>query len=515
MTDLQQALHLHRQGQLSEAERRYAGILQQRPDHFVALHMLGVVALQTGRANRAVELIRRAIALNGGVAAAHCNLGHALRQLGRQGEAAASYADAARLQDDLAEAHASLGLTLRLLQRFDEAIISCDKAIALQPGYAETHSHRGDALLELQRYPDAVASYDRVIALRPDVADAHINRATALHGLGRHDEAMAGYAAAIALAPMLPEAHVTRALWRLKLGDFAEGWPEHEWRWRTAQFADSVRNFAQPLWLGDSDPAGKTILLHAEQGLGDTIQFCRYARLVAARGAQVVLEVQPPLVRLMASLGVGTVVAAGETLPPFDLHCPLMSLPLAFGTTSGDIPAAEAYLAAEPASVAAWRRRLAPLPGLRVGLAWAGNPAATAIDSRRSMALEMLAPLAAVPQVSLVSLQKGEAATHARGFPVQDYTDELTDFADTAALIAALDLVISVDTAVAHLAGALGKPVWILHRFDSCWRWLLQRSDSPWYPSARLFRQPAPGDWTSVVREVREGLHDVAIAGAR
>ncbi|MFI4983096.1 MAG: hypothetical protein ACHQIO_22320 [Nevskiales bacterium] len=317
------------------------------------------------------------------------------------------------------------------------------------------------------------------------------------------------------ISPDYPNAHWHESMCRLLIGDFPAGWPKYEWRWRTEVGANEKRTFAQPLWLGEQNIAGNTVLVHAEQGLGDTIQFCRYATLLANCGAHVVLEVQLPLVRLIASLGVGTVVAFGDRLPPFDLHCPLLSLPLAFQTTLETIPAPQSYLSADPIQAEAWRRRLAPLPGRRVGLVWAGlarrnQPDAMATDRRRSITLGHLAPLAALPGVSFISLQKGEPATQTRsppaGMQVHDFTDELADFADTAALVVGLDLVISVDTAVAHLAGALGTEVWILNRFDTCWRWLLNRDDSPWYPSARLFRQPSFGDWDSVIDRIGNEL---------
>jgi hypothetical protein len=283
--------------------------------------------------------------------------------------------------------------------------------------------------------------------------------------------------------------------------------------------AERARRFTHPPWLGDEKLAGKTILLHAEQGYGDTLQFCRYSALVAALGARVVLEAPWPLARLLASLdGVVKMVPRGDPLPPFDQHCPLMSLPLAFGTTLATVPA-PAQVRVAPERIDAWRQRLAGVPGLRVGLVWAGSarrtdPDARAIDRRRSITLAHFAPLATVQGVSFVSLQKDEPARQTLapppGMTVIDVTTELNDFADTAALIGALDLVISVDTAVAHLAGTLGKPVWILTQFDSCWRWLVGRTDSPWYPSARLFRQPVLGDWDAVIGDVVTALSGFA-----
>jgi hypothetical protein len=297
-------------------------------------------------------------------------------------------------------------------------------------------------------------------------------------------------------------------------GRFEEGWKEYEWRWKTKMWSSGAREFSAPLWSGEAI-GDRTILLHAEQGIGDTLQFCRYAPLIA-RGTRIILEVQAPLVRLLSRLpGVMQIVARGDNLPPFDVHCPLMSLPLAFGTTLDTIPAATPYLSAAAVLAADWQERLAGLDGLRVGLLWAGAqrlnfPAGATVDRRRSVTLKALAPLGEVSGASFVSLQKdgpaAQAADPPHGLVLHDFTADLHDFEDTAALIVNLDLVISVDTAVAHLAGALGKPVWLLNRFDTCWRWLLNRDDSPWYPTLRQFRQPRSGDWNSPVCAARDAL---------
>jgi hypothetical protein len=297
----------------------------------------------------------------------------------------------------------------------------------------------------------------------------------------------------------------------LAKGGMAAGWREYEWRWETPLMAPARRNFPQLPW--DGAPLAKTLLIHAEQGFGDTLQFCRYAPLAAARGLRVILEVQRPLVRLLRCLpGIAAVIARGETLPAFDLHAPLLSLPRIFGTILETIPGATPYLSADGAAVEAMRARLTTIPnqGLRVGLVWAGNsyrnlPGMAATDRRRSIPPENLAPLLAVPGVHFISLQKDGPPAPA-AFGLTDLMAEVTDFADTAALISQLDLVISVDTAVAHLAGALGKPVWLLNRFDSEWRWLTGRADSPWYAEMTIFRQTGPGNWDSVIAEVARAL---------
>ena len=296
---------------------------------------------------------------------------------------------------------------------------------------------------------------------------------------------------------------------RLAQGDMPAGWEEYEWRWKMTRLIKARRNFAQPQWRGEA-AGGQTLLIHAEQGLGDTLQFCRYAKLAAARGLRVIMEVQQPLVRLLRGLpGVDLVMARGEELPAFDFHCPMLSMPLVVGTTITTIPSAASYLHADETEVAAWRTRLAAMAnqGFRIGLVWAGAAMAGA-DRRRSLAPDRLAPLCDLSGLHFFSLQKGGPAAPAR-FLLTDFMHEIDDFADTAALIANLDLVISVDTAVAHLAAALGKPVWVLNRFDSCWRWLVGRRDSPWYPSLRLYRQQRPGDWTPVLAEIARDLHTV------
>ncbi len=541
---LRQAAALYEQGRLGAADIICRRILKRTPEDAAAQHLLGLVVLQRGSTDEAISLISQAVAaqpqearyrLNLGAVLsaagrpeealavlermvalrpdypeAHNNLGTALVNLGRRQDALASYDRAIALRADYDEAFYNRGVALNSLDRNEEAVACYDRAIVLRPDYDVAYYNRGVALQALELHDAAVASYDQAIALRPDYPEALNNRGMALQAVERHAEALADFDQAIALRPDYAQAHFSRSTCFLQSGDLARGWPGYEWRWQTPNLAGSTRRFGQPLWLGAQPLVGRTILLHAEQGIGDTLQFCRFTAAVAARGARVVLEVPRPLARLLAGLaGVTQLVVRGDPLPAFDLQCPLMSLPLALGTTLGTIPAAGSYIMADPVDCAAWQQRLAMLPGIRAGLVWAGAPKMGA-DRRRSMTLDRFAPLAAVPGVSFVSLQKGEAAAQVlaapSGLPVHDFTDDLHDFADTAALIAALDLVISVDTAVAHLAGAQGKPVWVLNRSDACWRWLRGREDSPWYSTARLFRQPTPGDWGSVVAGVGTAL---------
>lgn len=506
---LASAVHQHQAGRLTEAEQLYRNVLACDANNADALHLLGVVTHQQGRPDLAIDLIRRAIAINPAEASFHANLGVAFKELGRRDDAIACYRNAIRLRPQQPEAHNSLGNALAEAAQLDEAVASYRTALSLRPDYAEAHFNLGITMKEQGRAEEAVACYRKAIAIRPDYCEAHYNLGNALRDLRQLVAATESYRRAINLRPDFADAHHNRALALLAQGDLPAGWAEYEWRWLTSQLHQARRSFTQPQWRGE--PAdGQTLLIHAEQGFGDTIQFCRYVPLAAERGLRVILEVQEPLVRLLQHVpGADRVLCRGADLPAFDWHCPMLSLPSALHTTLSTIPAVPAWLAADPARTEAWRTGLASVPGTgpQVGVAWAGKPSNLA-DGRRSIAPDRLAPLFRVPGVRFVSLQ------HAGPKPADlwliDFMDEMTDFADTAALIANLDLVISVDTAVAHLAASLGKPVWLLDRFDACWRWLDGRCDSPWYPSLRLYRQERPGDWESVLADVMRDLCSVA-----
>ncbi len=401
---------------------------------------------------------------------------------------------------------------LEELRRFDEALESYDRAIALRTDYAEAHSNRGVALEKLMRFDEALASLDHALALRPDFAEAHANSGLAQQRLRRFAGALTNYDRAIAVRPDFAEAHHNEALCRLLIGDFRRGWQKHEWRWETGQLNAAKRNFAQPLWLGSDEIAGKTILLHAEQGFGDTIQFCRYAPLVVERAAHVILEVQQPLRQLMHTLArAPRIVAAGEPLTDFDLQCPLLSLPLAFGTELATIPSATPYLRAAPEAVTHWSARLPPKTRPRIGLVWSGRPT-HGNDHNRSIPIDMFLSALSGVDATYVGLQRefrlGDVARLRERGDVTCFGEELQNFSDTAALIENLDLVIAVDTSVAHLAGALAKPVWILLPYSPDWRWLLDRDDSPWYPTARLFRQDRLCAWDGVMNQVHAELQD-------
>jgi tetratricopeptide (TPR) repeat protein len=496
---------LRQQQQLDEAVACYRRALVLRPGYWEALINLANALAAQGRLDEAVSCCRLAAGSSPGVAEAHYNLGNLLQRQDRLDEAAASYRRALELRPGYTEAHNNLANALKEQGRLDEAAASCRRALRLSPDYAEAHYNLGNVLMEQERLDEAAACFRRALALRPDDPATHNNLGRVLKRQGRPDEALACWRAALALQPDFPDAHTNLAMALLARGELAEGWREYEWRWHSPLMRKTRRNFDRPQWRGEA-ATGRTLLIHAEQGFGDTLQFCRYAPLAAASGLRVILEAPKPLVRLLRRLdGVDLVVEAGAPLPEFDLHCPILSLPLAQGTTLASIPATT-YLRADPQQEAGWRTRLAAIagPGRRIGLAWAGNPALPA-DARRSLPPALLAPLFAVPGLHFVSLQKGGAAAPA-DFPLTDLMDEMADFAGTASLIAGLDLVIAADTAVAHLAAGLGRPVWLLDRFDPCWRWLAGRRDSPWYPTLRLYRQPAPGDWESVIAEVVRDL---------
>jgi hypothetical protein len=367
---------------------------------------------------------------------------------------------------------------------------------------------------------EAEGLFRRALALGVDPIRANSNLSLALMEQVRPEEAEQCCRDALRMKPNYPEARANLALALLMMGRLEEGWREYEARWAVEMMAEPLPMLPQPRWIGQ-ELNGETVLLYAEQGFGDTLQFCRYVPMVAAAGGRVVLVVPKSLHRLMTTLdGVAAVLQdEGDFLPAFDYHCPLLSLPFAFGTTLETIPAATPYLHADPS---AWAATLGKLPGLKVGLVWAGKsriaqPHAVAIDKRRSMRLADMAPLFSVPGCSFVSLQLGPPESQMRRQPaalhLHDFSDRLADWADTADLIAGLDLVIGVDTAVVHLAGALGKPVWMLNRFDSCWRWFIGRDDSPWYPTLRQFRQTRAGDWAGVIERVKRALEEWTIAG--
>jgi tetratricopeptide (TPR) repeat protein len=390
-----------------------------------------------------------------------------------------------------------------------EAEQLCQKIIAKKRNFFDALHLLAVLQSKMGNRDKALASYDRALSVRPDSTEVLSNRGNTLHELKRFEEALASYDRALTLRPDYAAAHYNEALCRLLVGDFERGWNKNEWRWQTNQVAK--RNFTKPQWLGHENIAGKTILLYAEQGFGDAIQFCRYVPLVAKRGAHVILEVPKPLQELMSNLtGVAQIASNGDPLPDFDFHCSLLSLPLAFGTRLATIPAAIPYLRASSPALNDWDTRLGPRGRPRIGLAWSGHPAHKK-DHNRSISLGSLLSLLEI-NATFVSLQKDirpdDATVLKDRSDICHFGDALESFSDTAALMSHLDLVISVDTSAAHLAGALAKPVWVLLPFIPDWRWLLDRDDNPWYPTARLFRQDATRGWDNVIERVHAALHD-------
>lgn len=547
-TRLQHALALQQQGKLAQAGAIYMDILKTEPDHPDCLHLLGLLAARAGNHQAALALIDHAIAAFPGDASFHNNRGNVLRDLGQPELALASYDQAIALRADDAEAHYNRGVTLHDLGRFDAAVASYDTANTLRASYADAWYNRGNALQALAQYaaaidsydraiataPDAghayanrgnaraalqqfdaaLADFDRAIAIAPDVADSHYNRGVTLRAIGQFDAALASFQRAVALRPDHADAQWNLALVRLLTGDLREGFARYESRWQTQPFAARQRSFTQPLWLGDDPLAGKTLLVHNDQGLGDAIQFSRYARQLAHAGAYVIVEVARPLVPLLGTLdGVAQVIATGDTLPAFDCHCPMTSLPLACSADLSNVPADVGYLRGDARKASAWAEQLGARHRPRVGLVVSGNPHHRN-DAHRSIPLAHL--LRYLPTgIDYVLMQKdlrdADRAALASRPDIRVVGDQLHDFSDTAALCMQLDVVISVDTSVAHLAGALGRPTWILLPFVPDWRWLLHRDDSPWYPTARLYRQPARGDWDAVCARV--GAHLAQWAG--
>ncbi len=492
-----------------EAFARQPGLIDAGYNSALALERLARYPEALARCDRVLALVPEH-------AAAHATRGAVLHALGRMDEALASYDRALAIAPDLPAVLCNRGSLLRRRGRVDASLADYEHALVLQPALLQAQLNRGNVLLDLNRLDDARRASDALVAAEPRHALAWFNRGNLLDVLGRRDDALAAYGQALALDPDYADAHSARSFVLLRAGRFAEGWPEYEWRWRDPAFAAQARTFAQPRRQGEPLD-GRTILLHAEQGFGDTVQFCRFAAQVRARGARVVLEVQPEVHALLASLdGVDQLLARGEPLPPFDCQCPLLSVPAALRTELASVPTEGPYLVAPEARRAAWRMRLGPAARLRVGLAWAGDPIHLN-DRQRSLPLAALAELFAL-DVDWISLQARIPARDAEAFaasPLRDCAAELHDFADTAALIDSLDLVVSVDTAVAHVAGALGRPVWILLPLPSDWRWLDTRTDSPWYASARLFRQAQARDWAPALAELAQALAQYAAAAAQ
>ncbi|MEP7181889.1 MAG: tetratricopeptide repeat-containing glycosyltransferase family protein [Betaproteobacteria bacterium] len=497
-----------RLGRNAEALASYERAVALKPDFAEALYSRGAALQRLARFEDAVASYDAVLALLPHHPGTLNNRGAALQGLGRIDDALASYDLALAAQPEFVDALRNRAGALLEAERWEDALASYDRARALGAESAAILVGRGNALHELRRHREALACYDRALTLAPDDAEALNNRGAALQELQRYDDALASYARAIDLRPDYAEAHYNDGVCRLLLGDFDRGWREFEWRWKTPAVADYNPPFDRPLWLGGEDIAGRTLLLHPEFGLGDTLQFCRYAPLAAARGARVVLQVQRPLMALLSGMAGVDVIARGDPLPEHDFHCPLLSLPLAFDTRQDAIPAAVPYVVAAPALIRKWESRMGPRTRPRVGLVWSGN-AKQPNDRNRSSRLAALRPLLGLPAQFVVlqtEMRAEDRAVLAAHPEITHYEGEFADFADTAALLSLMDLVITVDTSVAHLAGAMGRPAWIMLAHVPDWRWLLHRDDCPWYPTARLWRQPKAGEWASVVARIGREL---------
>lgn len=573
--DLKQGIAFHNEGRLGDAARCYQAVLAADPGNVDALHLMSVLATMSGDAAFGVDLARQALAGDPSFFAAYVSLGNALQTLGQLEDAVGAFQQAVHLNPQSAEALTNLASALNDLERFDEACDVAARAVVLDPDLAEAQNNFGNALNGLGSPAEAAECYEKCLALRPDMVeawrnlglaraelgeregavdafvkaleldpgpgrfldlgnallevaqfdqaarcfaqavemdggfvDAWMNLATALKGMGQLEQAEAVQRDALALAPDDAEAHFNLAVLLLQQGKMAPGWAEYEWRWKLPSFQPVLRPWNAPRWDGGRFD-GKTLLVTVEQGFGDAIQFSRFLPQAAALGGRVILECRPELVTLMGTLaGVAQVVAAGDEVPTFDVHVPLMSLPGLLGVTLDTLPAQVPYLSV-PAGIDDFAD-VAAATGLKVGLVWAGK-ASRSDNDWRSCRVEDLAPLTALSSVRLYSLQVGNAKMVGG---VSDLGPRLVDFAHTAAAIQALDAVVAVDTAVAHLAGALGKPVWVLlSRPSNGFLWMDQRGDSPWYPTAKILRQDSPGDWSPVISTLCAQLVEMGVSG--
>ncbi|MDD5328827.1 MAG: tetratricopeptide repeat protein [Sulfuricella sp.] len=504
---------LQRKGQLDEALENYQKALAIKPN-FAAVHNnLASVLQAQNRLEQAVEHLRQALAINPAYVEAHSNLAVALRMQGNLEGAIQSCEKALSINPNCAQAYSRLADVFQAQGKLDVAVENYRRALALEPDFAETHYNLGNALKAQGNLDAAIDRYQQAILLNPDFADAHHNLALVYTEKGMLQESIRCFQDAISVSPDFVNAHLNMSLSQLLMGSLEQGWAEYEWRWQSDHMQAIKYNYKQPLWLGKESLRGKTILLHHEQGFGDTIQFCRYAKLVAGLEATVLLLVPKPLKSLMTELeGASQVLAEGETLPKFDYHCPLMSLPLAFSTGLNTIPVEDSYLRYGPDHASKWAEKLGNKTQPRVGLVWSGSQTHKN-DHNRSIPLNEVTAFLS-DGVQFVSLQKEVRPLDQRVLEdtknIAYFGRELHSFADTAGLIANMDLVISVDTSVAHLAAALGKTVWLLLPFNPDWRWMLGRTDSPWYPSMKLFRQKEIGDWNSVLSMAAQDLkqHD-------
>jgi tetratricopeptide (TPR) repeat protein len=498
-------------GAFDSAAATYQRAIQLRPEHSLAHTNLGNTFRKLGNLSDAIACYRRAVELDSASAIAYYNLGVALKEQGNLDQAASCFNQALARNPSLPDAWNALGGALVDLGKAADAAACFQRGIELQPQNPHAYNDLGAALEECGDLESAMASYRRSLELQPDLVEGYNNLGLAYFKSGEFEAAADNWRRALAIRPDAAEVHFNQSCLWLLTGDLQRGWTEYEWRWKRKDHA--TMPLQRSLWNGE-DLAGKTIVLHAEQGLGDTIQFIRFAGVLKSKGARVVFRCQPRLCKLIATCGdIDELIAEGDDVPPFDFHAPLLSVPRIVGTTLDTIPRVVPYLAAEPALLEHWHERLEHVRGLRVGINWKGR-GGRAFSRQRDIPLTLLASLSSITGTSLISLQKGVdpdelAALQDFGILNPGELDISSGaFIDTAAIIENVDLVISSDTAIAHLAGALGVPVWLALPFVPDWRWLLDRSDSPWYPTMRLFRQRQPGDWADIFEEIRQALGD-------
>jgi len=514
--NITQAFADYQQGRLADAETICNAILAAEPEQFDALHLLGLLRHAQKRNAEALQLVGAVLKRAPRSAEVLSNYGLVLAALSRHEEALACFDEALHYSAGYVNALQNRAAALKSLARDEEALVAFEAILATKDDDVDALNECGGLHMGLGRPEAAVACYDRALAAAPQVAELHINKGSALGALNRFDDALQSFADAIAVAPERAEAHYKAGLIRLRLGDFSGGWRDYEWRWQTER-KPIVRQVAAPLWLGEQPIKGKTIFLLGEQGFGDTIQFIRYAPLVAALGATVLVDVPPQLREIVASVpGVSSVFCGAESAPHVDFRCPLLTLPLSFQTEMATIPVNVPYIRPREEHVAKWREKLPQNGRLRIGLCWAGSP--EHLNNRnRSIALERFAKVLSVPNLDFVSVQKEVSerqATILRENNVAQLGQGFQDFADTAAVLAQLDLLISVDTSVAHLAGAMGKPVALFLPWSPDWRWMHERTGSPWYPTMLFFRQMTRGDWDGPLDQLCQELAAVAARSA-
>jgi len=496
----------------AEAAQAYQRALQQRPDFPEAAYNLAAVLHAMGDSQGAIAAYEQTLRLRPSWAEAHNNLANILQQQGRLDEAEAAFRQAVALQPHFAQAWYNLGNALRQRGRRSQAIDAFHQALAAQPSYPEAYNNLGNTLNDDGQLGQATVAYRQALALRPVYPEVYRNLAKVLFNQDRVEDAISLCRQGLRLCPDEPELHATLSILLLQRGEYPEAWREYEWRVKATEPLFPNPRFSQTMWDG-SDLAGRRILLHPEGGYGDALHFVRYCPVVARRGGRVRLLCQPDLLRLFESVGgVEQVAAVNQPWPEFDVHCPLLSVPLRVGTTLQSIPAEVPYLHPQPKERQQWQSRLAALGRrLNVGLVWSGDPGHDT-NINRAVPIAELAALGQVPSVRLFSLQKGPPGQQRlqlpQGMEVTDWTAQLHDWADTAALTDNLDVIVTVDTAMAHLAGALAKPVWVLLPRIGEWRWLSRRTDSPWYPTMRLFRQSTRGDWTGPIRQIVQALQE-------